>query len=129
MRQRSCARKIKNTRHIFSFIESYQIICSHKIWFCQIKVFILTKLKRFAKNIGMANYLVKQMLPIRVAILLKNRSMSQKQLAAAIGLSDSTVSLKMNGRCSFTTTDLIKMADLFHVSTDYLLGREPMEVE
>jgi transcriptional regulator with XRE-family HTH domain len=75
----------------------------------------------------MANYLVKQTLPVRVAILLKNQSMSQKQFAAAIGLSDSTVSLKMNGRCSFTTSDLIKMADLFHVSTDYLLGRRPLE--
>lgn len=61
--------------------------------------------------------------------LLVAQDMKQGDLCPVLGLNRSSISMKMHGSVSFTTADLIKLADYFHVSTDYLLGREPMEVE
>lgn len=55
--------------------------------------------------------------------------MSRSDLAFKLNVSASLISQKLNGRASFTLKDITKMADLFHVSTDYLLGRGPMEVK
>lgn len=61
--------------------------------------------------------------------LLTAHHMSRSDLAFKLNVSASLISQKLNGRASFTLKDITKMADLFHVSTDYLLGRGPMEVK
>lgn len=46
-----------------------------------------------------------------------------------MGVSPSLISKKMNGDAAFTLPDVLKLSDLFHISVDGLLGREPMEVK
>ncbi|MCI1831814.1 MAG: helix-turn-helix domain-containing protein [Bifidobacterium sp.] len=64
-----------------------------------------------------------------VNALVEERHLSRSELAFKLGVSASLVSQKLNGRASFTLKDIIKIADLFSVSTDWLLGRESMEVK
>ncbi|MEE8725160.1 MAG: helix-turn-helix transcriptional regulator [Bifidobacterium crudilactis] len=61
--------------------------------------------------------------------LLAQHHMLRSELAFRLNVSASLVSQKLNGRASFTLKDLIIIADLFNVSLDWLLGREPMEVK
>lgn len=55
--------------------------------------------------------------------LLRGSHTTQQQLAEAIGCSRQTVSLYANGNASPDAEKLKLIADFFHVSTDYLLGR------
>ena len=50
--------------------------------------------------------------------------MSQKFVAISVGVSPPTVSMWENGRKEPTRENLIKLADLFGVTIDYLLGRD-----
>ena len=50
------------------------------------------------------------------------KKLTQKQLAARIGLSISAVSSYESGSRYPSFETLIKLARIFHVSTDYLLG-------
>lgn len=60
-----------------------------------------------------------------IKILLKNRSMTQQQLAEVLGMSQSNVSKALNEeekKC-FTVEQLYDIAEHFNVSMDELLGR------
>lgn len=50
--------------------------------------------------------------------------MTQKELAAKLGVTKSVVSYYELAERTPSPEMLLKMANLFHVSTDYLLGRE-----
>ena len=50
-----------------------------------------------------------------------------KQLASCLGLSTNTVSFKLNGKREFTLSEIMRMADLFHCSLDYLVGHTVKE--
>lgn len=58
-----------------------------------------------------------------LAILRKEKGLGQKQLAALLNISVGTVSNYENGVHSPDLATLCKLADFFHVTTDYLLGR------
>lgn len=57
-------------------------------------------------------------------MLRESKKMSQPQLAARIGVSRSMVSLYENGSRLPSFETLLRIARVFHVSTDYLLGVE-----
>ena len=59
-----------------------------------------------------------------IRILRCARGMSQVQLAKALGVSKQCVSNWENDNVLPSIEMLIKLADLFGVTTDYLLGRE-----
>lgn len=60
----------------------------------------------------------------RISNLRKRYSMTQPMLAEKLNVSQSTVTSWENDRRNVGNEDLIKLADLFHVTTDYLLGRK-----
>lgn len=64
----------------------------------------------------------------RVAALLASNGMSQAELAQSLGQSNASISRKISGELKFSSTDYLTMADLFHVSVDVLMGRQPLEV-
>ena len=64
----------------------------------------------------------------RVATLLASNGMSQVELAQSLGQSNASISRKISGELKFSSTDYLTMADLFHVSVDVLMGRQPLEV-
>ena len=64
----------------------------------------------------------------RVATLLASNGMSQAELAQNLGQSNASISRKISGELKFSSTDYLTMADLFHVSVDVLMGRQPLEV-
>lgn len=64
----------------------------------------------------------------RVATLLASNGMSQAELAQSLGQSNASISRKISGELKFSSTDYMTMADLFHVSVDVLMGRQPLEV-
>ena len=53
----------------------------------------------------------------------EDHDMTQKQLAQLLGVSQNTYSQYENGVISISPELLIKIADYFHVSVDYLLDR------
>lgn len=59
----------------------------------------------------------------RIAALRKEHSMTQPMLAEKMNVSQSTVTSWENDRRGVGNDDLLKLAKLFNVSTDYLLGR------
>lgn len=59
----------------------------------------------------------------RIAALRKERSMTQPMLASKMNVSQSTVTSWENDRRGIGNDDLVKLATLFNVSTDYLLGK------
>lgn len=61
--------------------------------------------------------------------LRKSRKLNQAKLAEALGMSQATITFWENGKRTPDIEMLGKLADFFGVTTDYLLGRTPMEVE
>lgn len=55
--------------------------------------------------------------------LRKSKGLSQKMLAEKLGIGQGAVSQWEVGRSMPDLTTLVKLADLYGVSTDYLLGR------
>ena len=64
------------------------------------------------------------MLGARIALLRRNRSMSQLTLARALGVSPSTVGMYEQGRREPPLQTVVRLAEIFGVSTDYLLRGE-----
>lgn len=62
------------------------------------------------------------MLGARIALLRKNQKMSQQKLAQMLQVSPSAVGMYEQGRRAPDYATLRRMAELFGVSTDYLLG-------
>lgn len=60
----------------------------------------------------------------RLKELRTESKLSTLALAKIIGVSDATISFWENNKTDITSTNLIKLADFFDVSTDYLLGRK-----
>lgn len=57
--------------------------------------------------------------------LLTCHDISQRQVAEEIGVSNATISRLVSGSSRYPDVDvLLKLADYFGVTTDYLLGRE-----
>ncbi|MBR4063588.1 MAG: helix-turn-helix transcriptional regulator [Clostridia bacterium] len=59
--------------------------------------------------------------------LRKKHQMSQVDLAERIGMSQIGYSKYETGRCGMPTTILIKLARIYNVSIDYLLGLTDVE--
>ena len=59
----------------------------------------------------------------RIRELRKSMNLSQETLAAILGTSQQAVSRMENGAYDIPTDLLVKMADSFNVTTDYILGR------
>lgn len=64
----------------------------------------------------------------RVRGLLRANHLTQRELAKSIGMSEQAMSNKLRGLKNFTLRDVSRIADFFDVSTDLVLGREPLEV-
>lgn len=60
----------------------------------------------------------------RLIILRKQENLSQRELAKAIGTTQAAVSLWERGERTPDIDTLLKLAELFKVSADFLLGRE-----
>ena len=61
--------------------------------------------------------------------LRKEKKMSQSELGKFIGVSQTTVTAWETGRAEPSSTFVSKLADLFNVSTDYLLGSSDSKKE
>ena len=64
------------------------------------------------------------MLGARIALLRSQKAMSQQALAKALGISASAVGMYEQGRREPSLQMVVKLAELFGVSTDYLLRGE-----
>ena len=60
----------------------------------------------------------------RLSELIIEHSLKAKEFAKATGLKESCISVYMQGKSLPTVASLVKMADYFNCSTDFLLGRE-----
>lgn len=58
-----------------------------------------------------------------LSLLRKEKNMEQKTLAKVLGVSQQTISRWENNVVEPDIKSLIKIADYFDVTTDYLLGR------
>lgn len=58
----------------------------------------------------------------KIAKLRASRSWSQPQLAEQMSVSQSTVAMWESGKRKVSAEDLLKLSQIFHVTTDYLLG-------
>ena len=59
----------------------------------------------------------------RVRKLIRKNRLTQKDVAAEIGISQQLFTNKLHGRANYTLRDLSRIADFFDVSLDYLVGR------
>jgi len=64
------------------------------------------------------------MFAIRIKNLRQSRELSQVQLAGKLGVKKQSISNWENDNIMPSIEMLIRIADFFHVSTDYLLWRE-----
>ena len=60
----------------------------------------------------------------RISQLRKNHHLSQGELAGALGVTSALVSSWERGERIPVVPKLLKLCDIFNVSTDYLLGRK-----
>ena len=60
----------------------------------------------------------------RIKLLRMERNLSQPELAKLVGVSNGMMSFWENGINEPTITHLLKLSQIFEVSTDYLLGLE-----
>jgi transcriptional regulator with XRE-family HTH domain len=70
---------------------------------------------------------LKKQLGERLRKLRTNRSMDQVDVAILLGIGRYSISKYETGETSPTLENLSKLADIFGVTTDYLLGRENEE--
>ena len=59
----------------------------------------------------------------RIRDLREDRDLTQTQVAQFLGMSQTGYSKYETGENDIPTAILIKLADFYHTSTDYLLGR------
>ena len=59
----------------------------------------------------------------RIRDLREDRDLTQKQVAQILGMSQTGYSKYETGENDIPTPILIKLADFYNTSTDYLLGR------
>lgn len=63
----------------------------------------------------------------RLEALCRANHVTRGDLARELGMTRSAVSQKFTGGVRFTLRDISRLADLFEVSTDYLLGRSDVK--
>lgn len=56
--------------------------------------------------------------------LRKEQHVSQMELGALLGITQASVSRKLNGQIPFSAEEIFECAEKFNVSTEYLYGRE-----
>lgn len=59
----------------------------------------------------------------RIKDLRQRNGLTQATLASHLGIAQNTLSYWENGKFEIDNASLCKIADFFHVTTDYLLGR------
>jgi len=59
----------------------------------------------------------------RIRDLREDKDLNQQDLAKLLNVSQATYSRYESGTLDIPTSALIKLADYYHVSVDYLLGR------
>lgn len=64
-----------------------------------------------------------ELFPARLKCLRQQRNLTQAELSQAIGITQGLLSHYEAGQKEPRLTALIKIADYFHVSIDYLAGR------
>ena len=64
------------------------------------------------------------MLLPRLRYLREDRDLSQKQIAAVLGIDQRVYSTYETGKRDIPLNHLITLADYYHVTVDYLLGRK-----
>lgn len=62
-------------------------------------------------------------LPERLKSLRKSKRLTQDQLAEVLNIGIQSIKRYETGKQDASSTHLVLIADFFHVSTDYLLGR------
>ncbi len=62
------------------------------------------------------------MLGMRISALRRQKNWSQKELAERMGVRPSTIGMYEQGRREPDCAGLVRLAELFGVTTDYLLG-------
>ena len=67
------------------------------------------------------------MYQLRIRDLREDRDMSQKELAALLDIHQTTYSDYELGNLNVPISVLHKLADVYNVSVDYLLGRTPVK--
>jgi len=67
------------------------------------------------------------MFAIRIKNLRRAKELNQVQLAKKLGVKKQSISNWENDNIMPSIDTLIRIADFFHVSTDYLLGRDVQE--
>ena len=60
---------------------------------------------------------------------MRANHVTQRELADSVGMSEQALSNKLRGLKNFTLRDVSRIADFFDVSTDLVLGREPLGVK
>lgn len=65
---------------------------------------------------------IKKIFSERLRELRNSQSVSQMQLANALGLTQNSIAMMERGYRGTTIDKLVMLAEYFHVSTDYLLG-------
>lgn len=60
----------------------------------------------------------------RLKRLRKNKCLKQQELAEILGIKSNTYSDWENGKCKPSYEKLVKIADFFSVSLDWLVGRK-----
>ena len=63
------------------------------------------------------------MIGLRIRELRKQKRMSQTELAKSAGVSQTTVTAWETGKAEPSSSAVARLADIFNVTTDYLLGR------
>ena len=59
-----------------------------------------------------------------VKALREDNSLTQAQVAAALGVAQNTYSQYETGKIELTAPVLLKLAEFYHVSVDYLLDKD-----
>lgn len=66
---------------------------------------------------------------LRLKELRNQKSMSQQKLATILGVSRSTIAMWETNSSSPDNEMLIKISEIFNVSVDYLLGKDPSALD
>lgn len=63
-----------------------------------------------------------------IFIEMKRKHINGMQLSKELGISRKTLSNWISGRTEIKGSALVQMAEIFHCSTDYLLGLSPFPI-
>lgn len=66
-------------------------------------------------------------LAYKIDMLRKEYHLSQMELGVLLGITQASVSRKLNGQTPFSAEEIFECAERFNVSTEYLYGREEKE--